>query len=180
MPRFTAPDNKLLSRITEYLFPGNAHGRVNDGVLFQSHVFRGEGDTVADNGTIEMGVSTNGNPLHFVYIVACSGDVEIELIEGASTIVASTLVSNCRNRANASTTTALTFVASTVTAGGLQIEHFWQGGGSGKKSSGGGSDPLSVGWILAPSTTYLVRATNRSGGAAEMNIAAVWYDEKDV
>lgn len=60
----------------------------------------------------------------------------------------------------------------TSISGGTTLETFFTGGGTGTgQTKIGGTTHTQLGWLLKPSTTYLIRATNKSANAIIISIA---------
>jgi hypothetical protein len=113
-----------------------------------------------------------------VFRAACGGDMEAELLEGA-TVTAGTgsaMTEFNKNRGSSRAATAGVRRDMTVTDAGTLIENELTPGGTGGNAIGGAS----VGrpeWVLNINTVYVFRITNRAGNAQPMSIAIEWYEE---
>lgn len=178
MGRWDKNDNGLLSMIAQFVSPKSGHQRVHEGVAFSSEVFRGEGSHVADNTSVIMGFKTEGLSPHLVLDMACGGDFEFQMIEGASVTIASTLVPYNRKRTSGTTAVSSVTVAST-TANGTTIMRSTFPGGTKPFTVGGAGDAFNQEWNLKTSTQYAFVATNRAGSAQPLTINAFWYEPED-
>ena len=108
-----------------------------------------------------------------------AGDVDIETFEGTTTSADGTAVTTFNRNRNSSITPAISvFHTPTITADGTQIHDRLvppTGNGVGNRE-GVVSPNLGEEWILKPSTKYLVRVTNNSGGAIKLTMEMLWYE----
>ena len=178
MGRWDANNNKLLQMIAQFVSPKDGHQRVHEGTMFSADCLRGEGNLVADNGTLVMSMTTGASVPHLIFEVSTGGDAEVQLIETASVTVASALTSHNRSRSRGPGLASCA-VASTVTPGGTLIFNKFVPGGPGPLASGGNGKPFEQEWILKSSTTYAIVATNRGGATKAMSIGAMWYEPDD-
>lgn len=108
-----------------------------------------------------------------------SGDVDILLYEGTTTS-ADGSAANIRNvnRNSSNTADTVLTLGPTVTTPGTLIHTDWiPPTGAGVGSAIGALDiQLGEEWLLSPSTKFLFRATNNSGGAIDLRYEFVWYE----
>lgn len=107
------------------------------------------------------------------------GPCDIKMYEGVTTSAAGTAspVFN-RNRNSANTPNTVLTTGPTVTDLGTLIHDRFVGdpGGMGANQVGSLSAGLGEEWVLTPSTKYLVRITNNSGGDITVNYEIMWYE----
>lgn len=140
---------------------------MNEGHLFSCNQVSA---ALAQNGTVLYEILTDGaNCTRLISLDIWSTEVyqESELIE-APTLVTGSSVLTAYNIKRPSSELPKTVIKPNPTSisGGTQIGRFWTGGGSGvgqSKISGGST--YSLGWILKPETTYLLRIINKSANA---------------
>jgi hypothetical protein len=153
------------------------HHEIHEGETFSISYKSADAAPIADDGTIVFFLTTGLLEAHFEAEGAAGGDAQIELGEGA-TIGAGgtpmTPVNRHRNMATVSSVTARRDAA--VTAAGTIIEDKLLPGGTGGASIGGIAGQREE-WVLAPSTIYMLRLTNRAGNAQPMSLEAIWYEE---
>ena len=83
------------------------------------------------------------------------------------------------NRVSANTSQATFTHTPTTTGDGTLLRHvLMPGGGAILPPGGSDGSPVRGGteWILAPSTVYLLRATNTSGGAIDIGLEVGYYE----
>jgi hypothetical protein len=82
-------------------------------------------------------------------------------------------------RASANVGTATLKSNVTVTGSGTVLsDAMVPGGTTGQRSGGVSQIRNGIEWILKAGTTYVIRLTNRSGGAVQASISAIFYEEQ--
>lgn len=155
-----------------------AHHEIHSGSTFVVSYKSPDASPVADNGVVTFTITTHAKYAHILFRAACGGDMEGELYEGP-TVTAGTgtaLTPRNKNRASGKNHSVGVRVGMTIGAVGTLLENEFMPGRTGPLAVGGASSTRDE-WVLAPSTVYLVRITNRSGGAQPMSLAAEWYEE---
>lgn len=108
-----------------------------------------------------------------------AGDVDILLYEGTTTSDDGTPDGELNvNRNSANTPGSVLSLTPTVTGVGTLLHTSWiPPTGAGVGSSAGVLDvTLGEEWVLKPSTKYLFRVTNNSGGSIDLRYEFVWYE----
>lgn len=151
------------------------HHEVHEGETFQASTYN---DSIADDATMMLLLRTGSARWpHMTFGVAAGGDAEVELLENpqVNNVGTGLTVYNMKR----STTTAPTTQVSQAPAiaGGTLLAHFLNPGGTGANFSAGGTARADSEWILARSSNYVIRITNRSGAAAPVSILVQWYEE---
>lgn len=124
-------------------------------------------DAVVDDANADLVVTTGVKELHVLHNEAASGDAygyvyEAPTVTGGTGTPATVMNSN-RVVGDAGAPTAL--VDPTITDVGTKLVQWFSPGGTGGKASGeGGSRDTEI--VLAPSTDYLFRLTNKKGNNA--------------
>lgn len=108
------------------------------------------------------------------------GDIDLLMYEGATLSDNGTPIPTRNvNRNSPNTSLVPIFGAPTITDDGTLFHTHWvPPTGSGVGSSEGIMDVSAFGeeWILAPSTNYMWRITNNSGGTLDFRYEFVWYE----
>ena len=149
------------------------HHKVHQGRFFNlSKIFA----AVANNASADVLMKTGATAPHMVFDVTAGGNAYIYLYEG-TTVSADGTTLAVTNHSRASTRVAdLTgFHTPTVSATGTQLDELFIPAGSGPKAGGGGVS-FADEYILAVSTNYLIRITNKSGGAADFGVHVEFYE----
>jgi len=110
-----------------------------------------------------------------------SGGVnKLEIIEAPTLTTGNAAITPAnRNRVGTPADSAATLKSNpTSISAGTTIEGpmAFGGGGSGRGAGGNSTSDQEI--VLKPNTTYLIKATNLSGGAAALGIWIFWYEEK--
>lgn len=111
-------------------------------------------------------------------VASSASYMEVSLIE-APTFTAGTGGAEInRNRNSAAAATAAYAYGATYTSGGTVLDIITLGTGGRPSRIGGGSAGADEEIVLKPSTTYLIRGVNPSGGATTtFSWALFWYEE---
>lgn len=150
------------------------HSRIHQGKMYHvSHVLEG----VADDGTMDFVLTTPSDDWpHVTPIFESDGAVYVEIYEGASITGGTALTARNHTRTSDNTFGGSIVHSPTVTDPGTRLLYRSSGGAGGffiPPSPGLGS--FDYEWPLKASTSYLFRATNKSGAASVMSIALNFY-----
>jgi hypothetical protein len=155
------------------------HRLAHDGMIFHATHKK---DALANGAShdhllrVPAGVYPHFNRLMFS---VSAGDCDAYLYEGATVSAdgtPETVYNTNRNSTNAAET--LLFTDPTVTDPGTEIHHVWMpptGAGVGS-STGLSKVSFDEEWLLKPSTDYLIRLTNNSGGAIDIWHEMLFYE----
>lgn len=150
------------------------HLMVHAGRYFSAGVYNA---ALAGAGTLDILVQTGTQAMHLVWRGSSSGHATLNAYEGTTFSAAGTaLAALNHNRTSAKTTDATITHTPTVTAVGTQMNgtEFLA---AGNKGDGAGAIGSAFGneFNLAPSTSYLFRLTNVSGGASQTSTGISFY-----
>jgi len=152
------------------------HHEVHEGEAFEASYKSPDGAEIADDGTLElllvMGATLEA---HATFIAAAVGNFELLLAE--VTVGANGTALEVNNLSAVVTDPAEvrafhTPVLPVIVRTYLDV---WLPGGTGGKIKGG-STREEVEHVFAPNKLYLLRLTNRSGGAQVASLHAQWYE----
>ncbi len=115
-----------------------------------------------------------GTSPHVTIAMESSGDADFFIYEGTTTTGGTAFTPVRRNRNIAATSNVAMVTNPTVNTLGTLINRQFVTGGTGKKSSGGGTGTLE--YVLAPLTNYLFRLTNVNGTAHTALLELEWYE----
>jgi hypothetical protein len=115
-----------------------------------------------------------GTIAHLTIAMESSGDADFFVYEGTTTTGGTAFTPVRRNRNIEATSNVAMVTNPTVNTLGTLINRQFVTGGTGKKSSGGGSGSLE--YVLAPLTNYLFRLTNVNGTAHTALLELEWYE----
>lgn len=147
------------------------HSKIHHGGMFSAcHLAA----AVADNGDVEIHMKVT-NPMHLREIIGTEGTVHVFLFEGPTVSEDGTEIT-CydRNRVSANPPTTEVFHTPTTSADGTELASMVLPGGSKNQATGS----LSTGreeWIL-DAGSYMLRLTNKSGGAADIAVQLDFYE----
>ncbi len=119
--------------------------------------------------------SAGGKFIH-LRLFLISGDstpLDLILYEGTTVTANGTLQTGYNFNRNFSNSTLSVYTSPTVTTTGTQINIAMI---IGSKQNGGVGESSGTEWVLLPSTNYLVRITNNSGGASNVSVRVEWYE----
>ena len=155
-----------------------AHEKCHSGKFF-NFSYVGNGILAAAN--LEVLIQT-GSPaeLHAAFGFDVEGQCEMLIYEGTTVSAAGTAVTIIDvNRVTANTSQATATHTPTVTAVGTQLRHVFVPGGTIFPPGGSDGAPVRGGTelILAPSTNYLIRVNNTSGGTIDIGVEVGFYEE---
>ncbi len=150
------------------------HAEIHEGETYVSSHFYSQ---VADDANADLRITLGSDKeLHITITVAVAGDGEILIYEGTTYTVAGTVVAIYnRDRTSSNSSDAGCRYTPTVNVLGTELFHGYAPGGT-KKEAIGSVRRTSQEWIFKKSEDYLVRFTNRSGGAIDVSIEVEWYE----
>lgn len=147
------------------------HYRIHEGQTFSSGF---EGAAVADDGALDLLLTTD-EIAHMTWAAYGTGTSEYAVYEDAEvSAVGAALTEVNLNRNSPLTASMVATSGPTVTSVGTKLFGGFFGGLGGGGEGLGRSDGGEL--VLKPSTIYLLRITNRSGGAQDMSVRASWYE----
>ena len=154
---------------------GMVHRMIHLGTLYEIGYVN---ETVADNGDIELLVTTAvGQSAHMRFIAAAGGDARIALFENPTVSnVGTGLTEINRNRLSSNTAETAVTHTPTTSADGTQLMDHLLPGGSGFFGGGGGSETSFEEFILKPNEQYLFRITNIAGTAQPVGASLTFYE----
>jgi len=155
------------------------HRMIHDGFAYHTtHRVASLGNGASLEGLISVPAGSFPHLTAMLFTFS-AGDIDIETFEGTTTSADGTAVAVFNRNRNSSNTPAISVSHTpTITADGTQIHDrlvhptdFGVGTSEGIVSPNLGEE-----WILKPSTKYLVRVTNNSGGAVKLTMEMLWYE----
>jgi hypothetical protein len=155
------------------IFLGHTEHEVHKGELFMAE----HSDNVANGNSLEMMITTSTSPTHFAVSVAAGGQVTVYLFEGTAKTAGTGITPRNFNRTKSDATSVV--VAHTPGGAGdgtAIINGRLVPGGATVQTRVGASARSGTELILKASTKYLLRVTNTSGGAIDINPSIVFYD----
>lgn len=153
-----------------------AHHEVHEGNLYSVSYKSPDASPIADNGTIILTLTTGAKYCHVQAYGAMGGDAEGEFCEAVDITGGTQMAERNHNRPSSKTATAAVLRDPTVNDAGVLLEHLFMPGGT-RQFAVGSTGSQRTEWICLPNTTYMMRLTNRSGGAQPGSIGVVWYEE---
>ena len=151
------------------------HLRLHEGKAFQAYRIYPNATKLAAGASCNIAVAwASGVYAHLLVDASCGGDAELYIYEGATVSGGTSFTAVKRNRTSATTSQSAILINPTVSVTGTEIDAQIITGGTGKKSSGGGSNALEI--VLNPLTTYLFRLTNVNGTAHMAELLLEWYE----
>ena len=157
------------------------HANIHEGVLFETY---GKFTLVANTGTksITFKTPTTGY-VHFrpTTLVSSADKLTVEYYEGATVTAATgtalTAVNHNRGSSKTSGTTILD--APTITGAGTKFMQIYIPGATGTGGTRSGSTAGLSGseWVLKQNTVYVVKFTNASTSANDVQANFQWYEE---
>ena len=157
-----------------------AHKMIHEGFMYKAwHKFT----AVADAASVYLHLKNPADTyphLHDFAVVAGGGDVDVEVFETPTTSADGTeLVERSLNRNGTVDAAGLQpFHTPTVSADGTQLRSSWippTASGTGNTDSGA-IENAEYEMVLKPSTNYLIKITNNSGGAIDIHTRMYWYE----
>lgn len=155
------------------------HYEIHEGDAFTASYISPHGSLVADNGNIDMVITTTTRYCHLVAVGAFGGDFEMYIYEGPTFQAdGTTVVPRNHKRTGGAATTVAVVHTPTVNVVGTLLESAFFPGGTGGNSLGTIGEQRNE-WVLSLATSYLVRLTNRAGNAQQGSLSLSWYEEED-
>lgn len=152
-----------------------AHYEIHYGGMFHAEFVD---DSVADDGTVDVLLRTGDTADHAIFEVAVGGQSSVQMFEAPEVGAAGTEISSLNmNRLVTRTAETLLYHTPTITAtGAMTMVNRIIPAGATAQTRVGGQSSKGVEWVLAPSTDYLLRITNTSGGAVPVSVMFEWYE----
>jgi len=150
------------------------HAEIHEGETYIcSHFY----SLVADDANADLRITSGSNKeLHITITVAVAGNGETLIYEGTTYTVAGTnVVIYNRDRTSSNSSDATCRHTPTANVLGTELFHGYAPGGE-KKEAIGSVRKTAQEWIFKKSEDYLIRFTNRSGGAIDVSIEVEWYE----
>ena len=149
---------------------------VIDGNTFYAYKIKGHGDTLADDASIQILLTTPATVDVGIGVQALSaGNSELKIYEGATSVTGGTLfVPKNRNRASTLTSNAGVITDPATATGTTVIYESLVIGGTGGHAAGAGASTDYA--ICKRNTSYLFVLTNRSGQANIAQLSIVWVE----
>lgn len=176
MGKYDGNNNRLLKLIAQFAAPQGSHHRIHDGEMFSAGVIV---SALADDASADIVIRANTTQAHLVLQVAATGNAEIHFFESpVFTNVGAQLTPADKNRITANEALTEVFSISSTTSNGTELNGgmVLPGGTKGGGSGGVNVTQREGEWVLAPSTDYLLKVFNHSGGAQDVSIGAMWYE----
>lgn len=151
----------------------HAHYQIHAGLSFLASRIA---TAVANGANHDIRFKTGANACHVQIDVSCSAKSQFLIYEGATISAGTAIDVKNSNRASTRTATATITHTPTVTATGSNIilNRLIGTGSSGAPVLG--SPGGRIEFIFKPNTEYLLRNTNTSGTAADMNTVISFYE----
>lgn len=149
------------------------HFKTHEG---QAYIVSNKFAAVADDAVADIYIEVPADiEPHIVFHRDIEGDADVELFEDTTVSADGTALTSFNlNRNSANTSTISFFHTPTVTSPGTQLFLEWNAAGSGGQTAG--SEGTFDEFELAKGKNYLLRVTNRSGGAKNIGIFARYYE----
>lgn len=149
---------------------------VIDGLVFYAYSTKGDGNTLADDASIDIVVTPPADKnIGIGFVTRIGGDAEFRVYENVANVVGGTVFVP-RNRNRASTRTAQTGIIiqpTSVTVNGILYNEVIIGGSGGNAA---GATLQGDYAIIKADTSYLFRLTNRSGQARIAELFVQWIE----
>jgi hypothetical protein len=157
-----------------------AHKEIHEGETFEAWYRVPNGSTIANNGTLDMIISTGAKELHIVEAIAFGGDCELDVyVDGTYSGGTSFTPINLKHSSSEVSTASVSTQATAITVsavGTLKDEDLFFGGTGGNARGGAIRADTEIIWKI--NSDYLIRLTNRSGQAQRFMIKLQWYEEE--
>lgn len=152
-----------------------ATSRIQDGELYSAtHLF----SSIADTNSAEMVGITGDKDAHLMVLVKAGGKCEIDFEKGTTFTDNGTEVTAVnRNETSSNSATASIYHSpNTDSSGTVFAEDFIPGGGK-QNALIGGEGGTRQEYIIEPNSNHVLRVKNTSGGAINIFVKFVWYEE---
>jgi len=151
------------------------HHRLHEGRAFIAWKIYPDSAKLAAGSSADIVLAAGpGTIAHVTIAMESSGDADFFVYEGTTTTGGTAFTPVRRNRNIEATSNVAMVTNPTVNTLGTLINRQFVTGGTGKKSSGGGSSSLE--YVLAPLTNYLFRLTNVNSTAHTALLELEWYE----
>lgn len=142
---------------------------------FKSSYLQPHGSELANDVAHDFLIRVGALSAHATVRVSVGGNCDSLLYE-ATTVSnnGNALDTISKNREALGTAQTITYEGPTVTGAGTLLFSWFVPGGT--RGTAGGGEWGETEWILAPSTNYLVRITNRSGNAIQLSVSVGWSE----
>ena len=149
------------------------HDKTHEGRFFSGGYYN---SSLADATNQDFLVTTSAdNTFHAQFLVAISGDCTMQIFEGPTTSGGTSVSMSNHNRSSSKVCDLTVKHTPTVTGTGTQINGTIFLPGGDKHTGGGGHFGFANEFMLAKSTSYLLRVTNVSGGAIKISVGLFGY-----
>ena len=153
------------------------HHQVHEGETFRAWYIVPHGSQVADDGFVDLVLTTGSRHPHIFFSLGYGGDCEFNIYRTPDFDLDGTTQTPFNMKdSSAETSTVTARWNPTINSVGVEICGEFIGGGTTGRSSGG-AIRYNTEDILRPNTSYLVRITNRAGNAQQFSLVAQWYEE---
>lgn len=152
------------------------HHEAHEGELFSAGYMSPHAVPVADDGNIDVVITTGVRYCHAIAQGSFGGDFEGYLYEEADITGGVAIPVRNHKRVGGIATTVTAVHSPVVNDVGTLLESAFVPGGSRNFDPGSTSGQRSE-WILRPNTIYLYRLTNRAGSAQQGSLGIIWYEE---
>jgi hypothetical protein len=160
--------------VKKLVFVDSVHHEVHEGIFFNVE----HSANVANGNSLEMLITTGAGQAHAAFAIAAGGQITLYFFEGTAKTGGTGLTPRNMNRNKSDNTEVV--VAHTPAGAGdgtAVINGRLLPGGTTQQTRVGGAARANTEIILKPSTKYLLRATNTSGGAIDINPVFSYYIE---
>jgi hypothetical protein len=157
----------------------STHRMIHDGFSFHA---TGRVASLANLASLELLITTGAACYpHISSALFSVSDAPLDIKTYKNTTVSasgSAVTINNRNLNSSNTPGLALYTGPTITGDGTQIHDRYvpAQGGTGVNQVGVITPDFGEEWILVPSSNYLVRLTNNSGGAVALSFEMLWYE----
>lgn len=179
----TGAIGRALDEVTQKpIFIDFVHHEVHEGNTYQACQKSADGSPIADDASYDMLLITGNEAEPHLVLSAAAGGISEVIVYKDTTVSANGALIATQNMRQAlhgtKLNTLLAYTSPTVTLVGTLIHIQLLPGGMGPgQGTSGGTARQETEWQLAINTTYMIRVTNRSGGAQPISILAQWYEK---
>ena len=155
------------------------HHEVHEGETFRVWYISPHGSLVADDGFVDLVLTTGSKYPHVLFALGYGGDCEFNIYRAPDfDLDGTTQVPFNMKDPSTETSTVTAMWNPTINSVGTEICGEFIGGGTTGRS-GGGAIRDGTEDILRLNTSYLIRITNRAGNAQQFSLVAQWYEESN-
>jgi len=160
------------------IFISSVHERIHDKRMYEVSYKSPEGGDVADNATIIISFAVGTEEPHLTFGIQSGGDVEVEWLEGSTVTGGTPYIPRNLHRRGLDNSPVTVLINPTVSVDGTTLHNSVIGGGTGGNAGGGsGGTRPEIERPLDADTTYVLRLTNRAGGAKAISAVIDFYIE---